>query len=180
MSGSTPNPPIPNSYWVVPGQFAAGEYPGDRAESDARAKLRMLLEAGVTRFIDLTEEGRLIPYANLLTEEARELSVEAAYGRRPIPDGKVPRSQPVMTAILDEVDEAIAHGETVYVHCLGGVGRTGTVVGCWLVRHGHTGDKALERVVELFRGMAKAYRHPRSPETDQQDDYVRNWPEAAR
>ena len=31
----------------------------------------------------------------------------------------------------------------MYLHCWGGVGRTGTVVGCWLVRHGRTGDEAL-------------------------------------
>lgn len=34
---------------------------------------------------------------------------------------------------------ALAAGQTVYVHCYGGIGRTGTVVGCWLVRHGLSG-----------------------------------------
>ena len=41
-----------------------------------------------------------------------------------------------MTRILDDVDAALADGGAVYVHCWGGIGRTGTVVGCWLVRHG--------------------------------------------
>ena len=29
------------------------------------------------------------------------------------------------------------------MHCWGGVGRTGTTVGCWLVRHGRSGTEAL-------------------------------------
>ena len=41
---------------------------------------------------------------------------------------------------LTQRDEGL---EPVYVHCWGGIGRTGTVVGCWLVRHGMTGDEAL-------------------------------------
>ena len=180
MSSSGLIRPIPNSYWVVPDRFAAGEYPGALIAADARTKIQMLLGAGITRFIDLTEEGVNIPYDNLLDEEARKLRVDAAHVRRPVRDAGVPRSPLVMTAILDSIDEAIDAGETVYAHCLGGIGRTGTVVGCWLVRHGYTGDEALERVAELFRGMAKAPLHPRSPETNQQDDYVRNWTEPAR
>ena len=35
-----------------------------------------------------------------------------------------------MTTILDHVDQSMASGQPVYVHCCGGVGRTGTVVGC--------------------------------------------------
>lgn len=35
-----PDPPIPNSYWVRPGQLAAGEYPGERRRRDATVKVR--------------------------------------------------------------------------------------------------------------------------------------------
>ena len=52
--------------------------------------------------------------------------------------------EPFLKHILDEIDGAILNGKTVYVHCLGGIGRTGTVVGCYLVRHGiAAGGKAL-------------------------------------
>ena len=36
-----------------------------------------------------------------------------------------------MVAILDSLDTAIADEHTIYLHCWGGIGRTGTVVGCW-------------------------------------------------
>ena len=58
---------------------------------------------------------------------------------------------PHMTRILDEVDGALADGGSVYVHCWGGIGRTGTVVGCWLVRHGLDDGDAVARIAELRR-----------------------------
>ena len=179
MSASKHKPPFPNSYWVVPGRFAAGEYPGALDERDARAKLRTLLQAGVTRFIDLTEAKELSPYIHLLNEEAEELGIPAKHDRYGIRDVHVPSTKEEMAAVLDAIDAAMGGSTVVYVHCWGGVGRTGTVVGCWLVRHGRTGDEALARVAELFGSMAKAGRWMRSPETPQQEEYVRHWTEPA-
>ena len=42
----------------------------------------------------------------------------------------------LMVEILDKMEEIIATNEKIYVHCLGGHSRTGTVIGCWLKRHG--------------------------------------------
>lgn len=61
----------------------------------------------------------------------------------------------------------------MYVHCWGGVGRTGTVVGCYLVRSGLSGDEALARIRQLRRNEATANRP--SPETDEQRNMVRSW-----
>ena len=83
-----------------------------------------------------------------------------------------------MRAILDTIDSALGDGGKVYVHCFGGIGRTGTVVGCHLVRRGATGDDALARVAELWKSVEKYPHRPRSPETDEQADYVRSWVEA--
>ena len=33
-------PPIPDSYWVVPGRLLAGEYPGARSEAGSAAPAR--------------------------------------------------------------------------------------------------------------------------------------------
>ena len=59
-----PAPPVADSYWVEPGRLIAGEYPSHWDETISRAKLRQLLQAGVTFFLDLTEEGEydLRPY----------------------------------------------------------------------------------------------------------------------
>ena len=169
--------PIPNSYRLLDGRLIAGEYPGDRNDAPARAKLGALLDAGVTTFIDLTEAHELAPYDALVAEMARARGRDVTYHRLPIRDVSVPKSAAVMHEILDQIDAALDAGGVVYVHCWGGVGRTGTVVGCHLVRGGMTGDEALARVAELFKHVEKSSRRSRSPETDAQEAYVRAWNE---
>ena len=133
---------------------------------------------GLTTSFDLTETGELLLYDEIAEQTASSLGLEVEWERHPIPDLSVPRSPEQMKAILDTIDDALSNGKTVYVHCWGGVGRTGTVVGCWLVRHGHSGEEALREIEERWRHMEKAYRIPRSPETREQRDYVRNWKES--
>ena len=162
------NRPIPNSYWVIPHHFAAGEYPGAVCPREAEEKLRKLLHAGITHFIDLTEPGELVPYTDLVKEYARHLCRIAGYERHPIVDVSVPRYPQQMSRILDSIDAAMRDGKTVYVHCWGGVGRTGTIVGCWLVRHGRTGQEALSQIAEWWQGVDKVCRQPMSPETREQ------------
>ena len=173
--------PLPNSYWVIPGRFAAGEYPGAKEPDEAAARLRTLLLAGMDHFIDLTGTAdRLEPYAAIAADEARRLSRHMEHEQHPVVDLSVPGSPREMADILDAIDDALDDGRTVYLHCWGGVGRTGTVVGCWLVRHGRTGDEALGQIAEWWQGMEKAYRQPRSPETPEQHAYVREWTEPSR
>lgn len=143
------------------------------------SRVDALLGAGITYVIDLTsDDDPLDPYEELLLERAAALGVSAVYARRPVRDLGCP-SAAEMRAILDEIDAAIAEGHMVYVHCWGGVGRTGTAVGCHLVRRGLTGDAALEEVARLFRTMSerKLSEHPQSPETDAQRTFVRSWTE---
>ena len=67
-SSSALPPYPPNTYWVVPGKFLAGEYPGHKTDpTKAAGKISALLAAGVTTFIDLTEEDEgLAHYAPML------------------------------------------------------------------------------------------------------------------
>lgn len=105
---------------------------------------------------------------------------EVQWERHPIVDVSIPKSPEQMTGILDAVDAALDSGDIVYVHCRGGIGRTGTVVGCWLVRHGLTGEEALAQVDEWWRGMAKARPGRCSPETYEQRQYVLGWRESIK
>ena len=60
-----------------------------------------------------------------------------------------------MRAILDLIESAIDAGAPVYVHCWGGIGRTGTVVCCWLVERGLSGEQALVEIALLREGIRK-------------------------
>ena len=173
------NPPIPNAYWVRPGRLLAGEYPGDKAADAARRRLTLFLDAGVRSFVDLTEEGEygLEPYAGLLQEEAVRRGILVEHRRLAIRDVDVPRSRSEMIEILDAIDAALAQQRAVYVHCWGGSGRTGTVVGCHLVRHGSTGEAALQQVANWWRTVEKYWRSQHSPQTSQQREWVRTWSE---
>lgn len=166
--------PIPNSNWVQPGRLLAGEYPGEKIESDARRKLGLFLDANVRYFVDLTEEGEsgLVPYAQLLADEAARRGVAAEYVRLPIRDVDVPHSREHMAEILNAIDGALGRGLGVYVHCWGGSGRTGTVVGCHLVRGGLGGSEALEQVAAWWKTVEKYPRSRDSPQTAAQREWV--------
>ena len=79
-----------------------------------------------------------------------------------------------MVRILNQIDLCIKYDNPVYLHCWGGKGRTGTVVGCYLARHGLTeGNEVIEMIKEL-RKNAEDFSGP-SPETKAQISMVLNW-----
>jgi len=169
MSEKELKKPINECYWVIPGKFLAGEFPRDFDDVFARRKIRSLKEYGVTDFIDLTEkdEGPLPYYSDLKDQ---------SYRRFPIKDGSIPDSLEKTKLILDTIDNLIEDGKLIYLHCWGGVGRTGLIVGCWLSRHGYKGEKALYRLHELWQQRSKtSFRE--TPETEEQDQYILNWNE---
>ena len=53
------------------------------------------------------------------------------------------------------------------------LGRTGTIVGCWLVRHGKDGGDAVARIASLRRGTPHASSP--SPETPEQRRVIASW-----
>lgn len=168
--------PLPNCYWLPESHLLAGEYPGALKPEEAARKLQLLCEAGVNTFIDLTQPGELEPYESVLCDLGGSAADSCRYYRMPERDLDVP-SPEVMHAILDLIESEHARGRTVYLHCWGGVGRTGTVVGCYLVRQGLSGKEALQRIATLWKVMEKRRRTPRSPETHAQREFVLGWAE---
>ena len=166
--------PIIESYWVEENHFLAGEYPGGYGLETTRHRIDSFLESGVNTFIDLTQSHELVSYETILKEQAQIYDANASYYRFAIRDHSVPSAE-MMMSILNTLDEAINNGGCVYVHCWGGVGRTGMVVGCYLVRHGSTNEQAVVQVDKLFKTRPNNIYFPHSPESDEQIEFILNW-----
>jgi protein-tyrosine phosphatase len=148
----------------LPGKRGASlRYPGHVYRRDTASDLDAMRTAGVVRLILLVEDGELMNWG-----DAGIVALGAAAGvdvkRHPIPDGAPAASAAEMDLILDEIDEARATGD-VAVACMGGVGRTGMVAACALLRAGRSAEAAIARVREI--------RHPTAVETRAQERFVR-------
>ncbi len=170
-------PPTTSSYWVVPGCLLAGAYPGDSDPEAHRAKVQALIDAGIRTFVNLMEEDEtnyagepFVPYQDL----ARQLCPDASCCRHAIRDLSAPTPE-LMTTILDAIDKSMTVGKPVYVHCWGGVGRTGTVIGCWLLRHGLAEPGDVPKVLMEIRQQDRERRQRMSPESPEQQRFVKGW-----
>ncbi|KAI0062492.1 phosphatases II [Artomyces pyxidatus] len=173
--------PIPNSYWATP-LLLACEYPWTprRGLAPCAQKIDLLLLAGVRTFIDLTETGELSPYAPHLSSRVAQLGINASeveYHSFPIHDRSLPESVDYVYRILNVLKDNERRGRITAVHCRGGIGRTGLVVGCWLVESGtvRDGDEALDMIAEEWKTVEKCRRFPHSPETGGQCEFVKNF-----
>ncbi len=171
--------PHDNCYWVEPGRFLAGEYPAAVELDVTHQRLSGYLDAGITFFLDLTEEhessnlGPLRPYETIIKQMAQERGIEVTHQRMPIRDMSIPRTGKEMTVIIDAITTALDQGHNVYVHCWGGIGRTGTVIGCYLIQKGMTGREALNQLGQWWSTVEKSEQYPNSPYTREQRRFVK-------
>jgi len=177
MSDPKPAVPYPNTYWIIPGQYLAGEHPGDLNEDLLIARVSALLEAGIRTFVDLTEDHEMDGYYGHLRNLAEKRRIEITYLRVPIADQGVPSSW-TLRCILDVLDRSIVDGHPAFVHCFAGRGRTGTVVGAYLKRHGLAKQGDVVAKLAQLRRLMPCGRES-SPQTPEQIRVVENWKEGA-
>ncbi|MDX9785596.1 MAG: dual specificity protein phosphatase family protein [Desulfobacterales bacterium] len=172
--------PFNRCYWVVPGLLMAGCYPGSKNEAVARSRLNNLLNHGIRHVVNLMEPDEqdhagqpFAPYESLFSSLAESEGVEVTFSRMPIKDLSAPGADQ-MVAILDTIDQHVDTGKPVYVHCFGGRGRTGTVIGCYLARHGHAVGKRVLWTIQKLRKNVFDFNLA-SPETLRQIELVVSW-----
>lgn len=177
-AGNHAAPPFERAYWAVPGTLLAGPYPMGKGEPDPAQKIRSLLDAGVRTFVNLMEEDEVdhagepfTPYAPLVQQEAALRGLAVACHRFPVVDVDVP-SPALMARIQETLDESLASGQPVYVHCWGGRGRTGTVIGVYYLRRGFADPGDFVEAIAARRGKAATGQ---SPETAAQRKFVRDY-----
>lgn len=171
-------PPLPRTYWVVGGKLLAGAYAGHVDPKAHRARLEGLFNTGVRTIVNLMEENEtnrekkpFAPYAEDFQAIAAALKDHAECKRFPIVDGHITTIER-MNGILDAIDESMEKNRPVYVHCFGGIGRTGSVVCCWLLRHGYVSKETVFGVLDQLRKADVERSSWKAPENATQSEFV--------
>ncbi len=139
-----------NFSYVIPGRLAGCAQPG--RFSDLRSDLAGLSRMGIGAVVSLTEQP--LDGAALSDFGFRALHL-------PVPDFTAPtRGQ--MREFVEFVDLCLGEGVAVVVHCGAGVGRTGTMLACYLVSRGESPAQAIGRVREARPGSIETPEQERS------------------
>ena len=175
--------PLPDCNWVIPDVFLAGGCPGVCDQYHTKRRLRKLVEDNnISLFISLMEESDysrsgMYRYRDDLLELARGTVHIEDY---PIPDCNIIHDK-VAWSIAQRIVHAITHeSQIVYLHCVGGHGRTGTIVSLVVgILYNLTCDQALD-YCRLVHSCRDTQSHPKnsgycasSPQTPIQFDQVR-------
>ena len=80
-----------------------------------------------------------------------------------------------MRAILLSLHNSIQAGRRVYLHCRGGIGRTGTVLACYFKLKGMSSKEAINLIENLRWSQDVSSKLIPSPESKSQIDFVNSF-----
>lgn len=138
--------------WLIDHQLAGMARPSTHRH-EFEQELAFLREQGIGLMVSLTHER---PDADLMAR------YDIAQLHLPVRDF-TPPSLDQVSRFLGEAGMTIDSGKAVVVHCTAGIGRTGTMLACYLVAQGRTPEQAINEVRRL---------RPGSIETNEQVDLI--------
>ncbi|MCS5530512.1 MAG: dual specificity protein phosphatase 23 [Candidatus Nitrosopelagicus sp.] len=129
-----------NFSWLIDGKLAGSAIPTSKDE------IKWVQEQGVKSIVTIREE----PLADEWIKDVNYLHVMSN-------DMGVPEFDDLIHTV-DFIHRRITHNEFVLVHCLAGLGRTGTILACYLVKYQNmTADEATQKVREERPGSIQSY-----------------------
>ena len=167
----SPRKPIRNSYRVMDRVYA-GEYPIEYDDKKSTEKIKQFEKFGITHYIDLTEEGEHLPYANMLESDVKHI-------RFPIKDMSAPHNIESVKELTSRINEILHERDSnkVYIHCWGGVGRTGMIVGCLLSEQcGFDFEKTMDALTLAYSDCPKS-AYQETPESNEQRLFIEKYTE---
>ena len=160
-----PDPPL------GPGRLGITFAPGKKGpgvagywERDLNADLERLVRVHGARV--LVSLLRPSEYALLGIEDLadRAAAHQLEFRKYPITDAGVPSSVAWAAKLVQEILERVRSGDTVVVHCRGGLGRAGLVAACCLTAVGYDAERAIATVRDV--------RSPSAIETRGQEQFI--------
>ena len=193
--------PTDESNWVIPGRLLVGAYPSSNHDELNEAILTSILRLGVTTFVCLQQEyqhngvteelwrsGRALrPYifdALAIASRAAILHQndpanggmpkphEIKFLHCPIVDCACTTDEDVQQLAEDLCERLLFTDQVLYIHCWGGHGRTGTIVGVMLGMLYALNDKSALMRTQLYHDLRTCTLRVPSPQTGPQRKQV--------
>ena len=129
-----------NFSWLIENKLAGSAIPTSKDE------IKWLQEQGVKSIVTVREET----LDENWVEKMKYLHVHSN-------DMGVPEFDDLVNAV-DFIHQRITQDEPVMVHCLAGLGRTGTILACYLIKYDSmSADDAIQKVREKRQGSIQSF-----------------------